>query len=65
MPLFDPDQLGTGRTKLKFNNLALIFIEDQKGRHEPVVARFLYFAKSTGPTAPFTGSLIKKLQLIE
>jgi hypothetical protein len=65
VPLFDPEQLGTGRTQLKFNNLALIFVEDQKTRHEPVVARFLYFAKSTGPTAPTTGSLIKKLQLIE
>jgi hypothetical protein len=65
VPLFDPEQLGTGRTSLKFNNLALIFIEDQKSRHEPVVARFLYFAKSTGPTSPFTGSLIKKLQLVE
>lgn len=64
-PLFDPAQVQSGKTKLKFNNLALFFIEDQKNRSEPVVARFLYFAKSTGPLGPATGSLIKKLQLVE
>jgi hypothetical protein len=26
---------------------------------------FLFFAKATGPLAPATGSLIKKLQLVE
>jgi hypothetical protein len=65
VPLFDPGQISSGRTTLNFNNLAVIFIEGQKTPHDPVTARFLYFAKSTGPLAPNTGSLIKKLQLVE
>ncbi len=65
VPLFDPSQIRSGRTKLEFNNLALIFLEGQNNAHAEVVGRFLYFAKSTGPLAPHTGSLIKKLQLIE
>ena len=64
VPLFSPDQLQSGRTSLKFNNLAVIFIEEQKGRHDPVVGRFLYFAKATS-TGETTGSLIKKLRLVE
>ena len=64
VPLFDPSQLQSGRTSLKFNNLALIFIEEQKGRHDPVVGRFLYFAKATKIGAT-TGPLVKKLRLVE
>ena len=64
VPLFDPAQAGTGKTKLKFNNLAMIFIEDQKGRHDPVVARFLYFAKGTSEDTN-AGSLVKTLRLVE
>jgi len=30
-----------------------------------VDGRFLFFAKATGPLAPSTGSLIKKLRLVE
>jgi hypothetical protein len=65
VPLFDPNQIRSGRTKLEFNNLALIFLEGQNNAHAEVIGRFMYFAKSTGPLAPNTGSLIKKLQLIE
>jgi hypothetical protein len=65
VPLFDPSQITSGRTTLTFNNLALIFIEGQDNAHAEVTARFLYYAKSTGPLAPTTGSLIKKLQLVE
>jgi hypothetical protein len=65
VPLFDPNQIKSGRTKLAFNNLALIFLEGQTNAHAAVYGRFLYFAKSTGPTGPRTGSLVKKLQLIE
>ena len=64
VPLFDPAQAGTGKTKLKFNNLAMIFIEDQKSRHEAVVARFLYFAKGTSADDD-AGSLVKTLRLVE
>ncbi len=65
VPLFDPSQISSGRTSLTFNNLALIFLEGQDNAHSSVNARFLFFAKSTGPLAPTTGSLIKKLQLVE
>jgi hypothetical protein len=65
VPLFDPHQIQSGRTKLEFNNLALIFLEGQENAHAQVKGRFLYFAKSTGPLGPHTGSLIKKLQLVE
>ena len=64
VPLFDPSQVDNGRTELKFNNIAVIFIENQKSRHEPVVARFMYFAKATN-TGPTSGTLIKKLRLVE
>jgi len=64
VPLFDPSLADNGRTKLKFNNLAVIFIEDQKNRHEPVIGRFLYFAKGTSE-GEVAGSLIKKLRLVE
>ena len=65
VPLFDPSQIQSGRTSLTFNNLALIFLEGQDNAHSSVNARFLFYAKSTGPLAPVTGSLIKKLQLVE
>lgn len=65
VPLMDPSLADNGKTKLKFNNLAMIFIEDQKGRHDPVVARFLYFAKGSGPEGPATGPLLKKIRLVE
>ena len=55
----------TGATRSRFNNLAVIFIEGQQNAHAEVDARFMFFAKSTGPLAPVTGSLIKKLQLVE
>ncbi|HEX9054086.1 MAG TPA: pilus assembly protein TadG-related protein [Gemmatimonadales bacterium] len=65
VPLFSPNQIDNGRKSLSFNNLAVIFIEGQQNAHAEVDARFLFFAKSTGPLAPATGSLIKKLQLVE
>jgi Flp pilus assembly protein TadG len=64
VPLFDPALVDNGRTALKFNNLAVIFIEDQKGRHDAVVGRFMYFAKATSQ-GHTTGSLVKKLRLVE
>ena len=55
----------TAATSLSFNNLAVIFIEGQQNAHAEVDGRFLFFAKSTGPPGPTSGSLIKKLQLVE
>jgi hypothetical protein len=44
---------------------AVIFIEGQQNAHAEVDGRFLFFAKATGPLAPATSLLIKKLQLVE
>ena len=64
VPLMDPSLADNGRTKLKFNNLAVLFIEEQKGRHDPVAGRFMYFAKGTGQ-GETQGSLVKKIRLVE
>ena len=64
VPLFDAGQVDQGKTKLKFNNLGMIFIENQQGRHDPVVARFLYFAKGSTESTN-AGSLVKTLRLVE
>ena len=64
VPLFSPDQIQSGRTSLKFNNLAVFFIEEQVSKDDPVVARFLYFARGSG-AGPAVGSLVKDLKLVE
>jgi hypothetical protein len=65
VPLFDPAQMHSGKTQLKFNNLALIFLDPQLDRHAPVAGHFLYFVRGTGPADPNSGSLIKTLKLVE
>ena len=65
VPLFDPSYFSTGRTALRFNNLALIFLEPQLDRHAPVAGRFIYFVRGTGEPGPETGSLIKQIKLVE
>jgi hypothetical protein len=65
VPLFDPAQMHSGKSQLRFNNLALIFIDPQLDRHAAVAGHFLYFTKGTGPANPNTGSLIKTLKLVE
>jgi hypothetical protein len=64
MPLFDPAQIQAGRTSLRFNNLAVFFIEQQDKMKDPVTARFMFFAKGTGEPGG-GGPLIKKLRLVE
>jgi Flp pilus assembly protein TadG len=64
VPLFDPAQIQSGRTSLQFNNLGVFFIEEQEKRKDPIVARFLFFAKGTG-SGPTEGSLVKKIRLVE
>ena len=58
---------GSGGLTFQFNNLAMFFLEgfDGSGNQASISGRFLYFVKSTGPTGPVAGSLIKKLQLVE
>ncbi len=64
VPLFDPAQITSGRTSLRFNNLGVFFIQAKLNKKDPVTANFLYFAKGTG--APGSGGpLIKKLRLVE
>ena len=65
VPLFDPAQMQSGKTQLRFNNLALIFLDPQLDRHAPVAGHFLYFVRGTGPADPNKGSLIKQLKLVE
>jgi hypothetical protein len=65
VPLFDPDYFSTGRTALRFNNLALIFLDPQLDRQAPVAGRFIYFVRGTEEPGPETGSLIKTIKLVE
>ena len=65
VPLFDPAQMQSGKTQLRFNNLALIFLDPQLNRQAPVAGHFLYFVRGTGPADPNTGSLVKQLKLVE
>jgi hypothetical protein len=64
VPLFSPDQIQSGRTQLAFNNLGVFFIEGQATKDDPVVARFLYYARGTG-AGPTQGSLVKLIRLVE
>lgn len=67
--LVDPEQLiGSGSerpTDVRFNNFAMLFLEEQAGTQAPVVARFLYYVNGAGDTGPATGPLVKTLRLIE
>lgn len=58
---------GSGGLTFQLNNLAMFFLEgfDGSGNQASITGRFLYFVKSTGPSGPVAGSLIKKLQLVE
>jgi hypothetical protein len=65
VPLFDPTQAAiNGNMTLRFNNLALIFIEEQLNGKAAVMGRFLYFARGTEEDTN-QGSLVKKLRLVE
>ncbi|MBT8488480.1 MAG: hypothetical protein KJO65_06650, partial [Gemmatimonadetes bacterium] len=66
LALFDPSEIeGSGMQTIRFNNFALMFIEEQAGRHDPVVARFMYFVSGEESTGPTTGSLVRYLRLVE
>jgi hypothetical protein len=64
VPMMDPNYIGNGRTQMRFNNLALIFIEDFDNRHKAVVARYIGPAPGTDE-GPVEGSLIKFIRLVE
>jgi putative Flp pilus-assembly TadE/G-like protein len=64
--LFAPGQLQkSGMQSIVFNNVALLFLEGQQTQKDPVVGRFLYYARGTGETGPVTGSLVKSLKLVK
>jgi Flp pilus assembly protein TadG len=69
--LFDPaEEVKSGRIKIEFNNIALMFIEDyirpkgKAGGEDAVVARFLTFAEGSSVAGP-GGPLAKVLRLVE
>lgn len=64
VPLSDPAYIGNGRHEIKFNNMALMFLEPFDNQHQSVIARFVRFATGTS-TGPVTGSLIKTLRLVQ
>ena len=64
--LFDPTQVtASGMQTIRFNNFALLFLEDQPNPQAPVNARFMYFAGGEGSSGPTTGSLVRYLRLVE
>jgi Flp pilus assembly protein TadG len=65
VPVFDPGQMRSGKTSLRFNNLAMIFIEDQPSRHAAVVGRFMKYTRGTGDPGETNGSLVKIIRLVE
>lgn len=64
--LFDPSLItGSGMQEITFNNIALMFIEEQQSPLDPLYGRFLYYASGEGSSGPTTGSLVRNLRLVE
>lgn len=63
--LWDPVEISkSGKTSIKFTNIALMFVESQKKMQDPIIARFITYAQGSATTGP-GGPLIKTLRLIE
>ncbi len=71
---FGPDGLlraasgsgGQDNWKIIVSNVALMYIEEQASRNDPVTARFMYYGEGTeGPDSLSTASKIKVLRLID
>jgi hypothetical protein len=63
--LFDISQItGPGMQSIKFNNFALMFLENQRNPRDPIEGRFLFWAKGSD-SGPTTGSLVLYLRLVE
>ena len=66
LAIFDAAEIeGSGMQTIKFNNFALMFLEDKKGKKDPVMGRFLYFVSGQESAGPTTGSLVKYLRLVK
>jgi hypothetical protein len=64
--IFDPSEIdGSGMQTIRFNNFALLFLEDQPSQQDPVVGRFLYYVSGEESAGPTTGSLVRYLRLVE
>jgi hypothetical protein len=64
--LFAPTELdGSGMQTIRFNNFALMFIEEQQQMRDPVTGRFLYYVSGEGSPGETTGSLVKTLKLVK
>ena len=63
--LWDPIEISkSGKTSIKFTNIALMFVESQQKMQDPIIARFITYAQGSATTGP-GGPLIKTLRLIE
>ena len=67
--LYDPaEEYKSGRISIKFNNIALMFVEAYKrepgGKEDAVYARFITYAKGSATAGP-AGPLAKNLRLVE
>jgi hypothetical protein len=66
LAIFDPAEIeGSGMQTIRFNNFALMFIEDQQSQQDPVMGRFLYYVSGEEGAGPSTGSLVRYLRLVE
>jgi hypothetical protein len=66
LAIFDPSEIeGSGMQTIRFNNFALMFIEDQQSQQDPVMGRFLYYVSGEESAGPNTGSLVRYLRLVE
>lgn len=63
--LWDPIEISkSGKTSIKFTNIALMFVESQPRMHDAITARFITYAPGAATTGP-GGPLVKTLRLIE
>ena len=66
LAIFDPTQITkSGAQTIRFNNFALMFIEQQSQMKDPVTGRFLYYVPGDASGASTTGSLVKTLRLVK
>lgn len=66
LALFDPSQITkSGKQTIRFNNYALMFIEQQAQMKDPITGRFLYYASGDASGPSTTGSLVKALRLVQ
>jgi len=66
LAMFDPTEIeGSGMQTIRFNNFALMFLEQQSNPQAPIVGRFLYYVSGEESSGPTTGSLVRHLRLVE